>query len=64
MTVIWTLPGTFGPQQTDGTKPGDTAAQQSAYFVVATFRRVLARLFSRSAELLIRERRETGDGPI
>jgi hypothetical protein len=53
MTVIWTLPGTFGPQQTDGTKPGDTAAQQSAYFLVATYRRVLARLFSRSAELFI-----------
>jgi hypothetical protein len=50
MTVIWTLPGKFGPQQTDGAEPSDTAPQQSAYFVVATFRRVLARLFSRGAD--------------
>ena len=50
MRVIWTLPGTFGHQQTDGAKLGDTAAQQFAYLLVATYRRELARLFSRSAE--------------
>lgn len=63
MTVIWTLPGTFGPQRTDGADLGDTAAQQSAYFLVAAYRRVLSRLFSRSAELftplVLRD-----DGPI
>jgi hypothetical protein len=32
MTVIWTLPGTFGPQQTNGAELGETAAQQSANF--------------------------------
>ena len=41
MIVIWTLPGTFRPQQSSdltGADLGDAAAQQSANFVIeATF---------------------------
>ena len=52
MTVIWTLPGTFGHQQTNGAELGDTTAQQSGNFFFAIYRRVLARLFFRGAEFL------------
>ena len=61
MIVIWKLPGKFGRQQTDGAEPSDTAPQQSAYFIVDTFRHLLARLFSRTAELFTRWCCETMD---
>jgi hypothetical protein len=42
MTVIWTLPGTFGHQQTNGAELGDAEAQQSANFVVEVALRSIA----------------------
>src|SRR6202023_2404636 len=41
-TVIWTLPGTFGHQQTNCAELGDAAAQQSANFVVEVALRSIA----------------------
>jgi hypothetical protein len=51
MTVIWTLPGTFDHQQTNGAELGGAAAQQSTnFFVELALRRFVAELFSRGTE--------------
>jgi hypothetical protein len=42
MTVIWTLPGTFGHQQTSGAELGGAAAQQSNNFFVEVALRSIA----------------------
>jgi|BarGraIncu00222A_1022003.scaffolds.fasta_scaffold705537_1 hypothetical protein len=63
MTVVWTLPGK------SRTGLGDAAAQQSANFVVEmVWGSIATATLSYSLAvrmiILIRKRRETGDGPI
>jgi hypothetical protein len=69
MIVIWTLPGTFDPQQTNGSELGDATAQQSANFVVEMVLGSIAvsglsYSLAVRKDILIRQRREIGDGPI